>query len=63
MIETNLLHSKAQATRLKDKLVREYIDGNFSLTTQKENMIDTVHLLNVHNTTLAIYINFRSFSE
>ena len=63
---TNLLqqtlHPKTQGTWLKDKLVREYTDGNFSLTnTQKENMIDSVHT-NIHNTTLAIYINFRSFS-
>ena len=62
MIEINLLHSKTQATWLKDKLVREYTDGNFSLTNrQKEDMIDIVHT-NIHNRTLAIYINFRSFS-
>ena len=63
---TNLLQQtlspKTQGTWLKDKLVGEYTDGNFSLTnTQKENMIDSVHT-NIHNTTLAIYINFRSFS-
>ena len=57
-----ILHPKTETTWLKDKLVREYTDGNFSLTTtQKENMIDTVHT-NIHNRTLAIYINFRSFS-
>jgi len=58
LIACSKLHTaKPQATWLKDKQVREYIDGNFSLTTtQKENMIDTVHT-NIHNTTLAIYIN------
>ena len=59
MIVANLLQQtlipKTQATWLKDKLVREYTDGNFSLTTtQKENMIDTVHT-NIHKRTLAIY--------
>ena len=66
MMKGNLLqqtlHPKTQTTWLNDKLVGEYIDGNFSLTTtQKENMIDTVHT-NIHNRTLVMYINFRSSS-
>ena len=68
MMKGNLLQQtlspKTQTTWLKGKVVGEYTDGNFSLTnTQKENMIDTVTVhTNIHNTTLATYINFRSFS-
>ena len=50
-----LIYYNSKNTWLKDKLVREYIDEDFSLTTtQEENMIDTVHT-NIHNTTLATY--------